>query len=195
VIIVAGLLVPAVLPEFGGVVLRPFRDADAGMLQDLATDSYVPQIGSLPADATRQEALDFIARQHDRWATGVGYSFCIADLANEAPLGTAGLWVAELVNGRASVGYTVAPSARRRGVAVRALRALTTFGWTLPELYRIELYVEPWNAASIRVAEKAGYEREGLLRSHQVIGGRRVDMVLHAVVREEARTRGLSGRP
>ena len=40
--------------------------------------------------------------------------------------------------------------------------------------------VEPWNAASWRTAGSAGYQREGLLRSHQEIGGHRVDMFLYA---------------
>jgi RimJ/RimL family protein N-acetyltransferase len=40
-----------------------------------------------------------------------------------------------------------------------------------------------WNAGSIGTAERAGYEREGLLRSHQEIGGRRRDMLLYATVR------------
>jgi hypothetical protein len=79
----------------------------------------------------------------------MGYSFCVADCVDDRALGTAGLWLADLAKGRATVGYTVAPSARGCGVAVAALRALTLFAWTLPELFRIELYVEPWNTASI----------------------------------------------
>jgi [ribosomal protein S5]-alanine N-acetyltransferase len=82
-----------------------------------------------------------------------------------------------------SVGYTVAPFARRRGVAVKALRAVTAFGWTLSDLFRIELYIEPWNVGSVRTAEAVGYAREGLLRSHQPIGGRRADMLLYANLR------------
>jgi len=177
------LEVPAILPSADGVLLRPFAAGDVAMLRDLATDPYVPLIGSLPADATEQQALDFIERQHSRWTTGVGYSFCVADLFDGRALGTAGLWLGDLTHGRASAGYTVAPGARRRGVASRALRALTTFGWTLPELFRIELYVEPWNTGSIRTAEAVGYVREGLLRSHQPIGDRRVDMLLYAALR------------
>jgi [ribosomal protein S5]-alanine N-acetyltransferase len=61
------------------------------------------------------------------------------------------------------------------------LQALTRFAWTIPALYRVELYIEPWN--SIRVAEAAGYQREGLLRSHQEIGGTRRDMLLYAITR------------
>jgi hypothetical protein len=54
---------------------------------------------------------------------------------------------------------------------------------TIPDLHRIELYIEPWNTSSIRVAEAAGCQREGLLRSHQEIGGTRRDMLLYAMTR------------
>ena len=164
-------------------MLRPFRDDDVVMLCELATDPYVPLIGSLPALADELQALEFIARQHERLRSGVGYSFCIADVEDGRALGTAGLWLRDLSSGRATVGYTVAPSARRRGVATKALRALTSFGWTIPELRRIELYVEPWNTGSVRVAECVGYRREGLLRGHQPIGGRQADMLLYAKLR------------
>jgi ribosomal-protein-alanine N-acetyltransferase len=177
------LQMPSEPPTSDGILLRPFHDTDVGMLRDLATDPYVPLIGTLPLDADERDALDFIARQHDRLDSGIGYSFCVADREDDVALGTAGLWIADLAVGRATVGYTVAPFARQRGVAVNALRALTTFGWTLPGLFRIELYVEPWNVGSLRTAEAAGYEREGLLRSHQPIGDRRADMFLFASLR------------
>ena len=176
---------PLQMPATPPILLRPFRDTDVGMLRDLATDPYVPLIGSLPANASEQEALDFIERQHNRLETGVGYSFCVAELAGDTALGTAGLWIADLAKGRATVGFTVAPFARRRGVAVKALGAVTAFGWTLSDLFRIELYVEPWNVGSVRTAEAAGYVREGLLRSHQPIGGRRADMLLYASLRPD----------
>jgi RimJ/RimL family protein N-acetyltransferase len=45
---------------------------------------------------------------------------------------------------------------------------------------RLELYVEPWNTASIRTAESAGFQREGLLRSWQEVGGIRKDMYMYS---------------
>jgi ribosomal-protein-alanine N-acetyltransferase len=167
----------------GPVVLREFSDADLPMVQELSTDPYVPLIGSLPANATRQEAQDYIDRQRGRLAEGVGFSFAIAEADTDRGLGGIGLWLAGLDEGRATAGYCVAPSARQRGVASAALMALTAFAWTIPALHRIELYIEPWNTGSVGTAELAGFEREGLLRSHQVIGGRRRDMLLYAVIR------------
>lgn len=62
---------------------------------------------------------------------------------------------------------------------------MTSFEWGVPELHRVELYIEPWNVASARTAEAAGYQHEGLLRGQQVIGGRRVDMMIYSANRFE----------
>jgi ribosomal-protein-alanine N-acetyltransferase len=169
---------------YGPVVLRAFSALDVPMAMELSTDPYVPLIGSLPANASQQEAQDWVDRQRGRLAEGVGFSFAIAESDTDRAVGGIGLWLAHLAQGRAMVGYSVTPSARGRGIAAAALTALTAFAWSVPALHRIELYIEPWNVGSIKTAERAGYEREGLLRSHQEIGGRRRDMLLYAIIRE-----------
>jgi [ribosomal protein S5]-alanine N-acetyltransferase len=174
---------PADPPAYGPVVLREFADGDVPMVRELSTDPYVPLIGTLPANASEREALEWIDRQRGRLAEGTGFSFVIAEAGTDRALGGTGLWLAPLAHGRATAGYSVAPSARGRGIAAAALIALTRFAWTIPALYRIELYIEPWNTGSVRTAERAGYEREGLLRSHQEIGGLRRDMLLYATIR------------
>ncbi|HZA30601.1 MAG TPA: GNAT family protein, partial [Propionibacteriaceae bacterium] len=83
----------------------------------------------------------------------------------------------------ATAGYSVAAAHRGRGIASSALKALTTFAWTIPALHRVELYIEPWNGSSIHVAEASGNQREGLLRSHQEIGATRRDMLLYTTTR------------
>ena len=175
---------PADPPAAGAVLLRAFRvGEDEAMVQDLATDPYVPLIGSLPAHATHAQARDWIERNRGRWAEGRGFSFAVAEAGTGRAVGSAGLWLAALEQGRASAGYAIAPRHRGHGHAADALVALTAFAWTLPALHRVELYVEPDNAASLRTAERAGYVCEGRLRSHQEVGGRRRDMLLHAVIR------------
>jgi ribosomal-protein-alanine N-acetyltransferase len=52
----------------------------------------------------------------------------------------------------------------------------------MPEVERLELYVEPWNEASWRAAEAAGYQREGLLRAWQRVGDARKDMFIYSVL-------------
>jgi [ribosomal protein S5]-alanine N-acetyltransferase len=179
---------PAEPVAYGPVVLRELTDLDVPMVQELSADPYIPLIGSIPANASRQEATDWIDRQRVHQTDGTRLSFAIAEAGTGRAVGTIGLGLAALASGRATAGYSVAPSARGRGVATAALIALTGFAWTIPALYRIELHIEPWNTGSIRAAERAGYEREGLLRSHQEIGGQRRDMLLYAIIRPQPRS-------
>ena len=167
----------------GGVVLRAVCEEDAEMARELSSDRYVPHIGSLPAEATHGQALEWVSRQQARYCESTGFSFTIAEAYTDLALGHCGLWLRELAAGRATAGYSIRPSARGHGWAADALTALTAFAWTIRQLHRVELYIEPWNVSSIRTAERAGYVHEGQLRSHQEIAGERRDMLLYAAVR------------
>jgi RimJ/RimL family protein N-acetyltransferase len=176
---------PTAHPAAGGVLLRPFTDDDVPMVLDLSTDPYVPLIGTLPRNATEEEALAYLERQRGRWAEGRGFSFAIAEAATGRAVGGLGVWLRELEHGRAEIGFGVMPAARGRGHAAAALTAATDFAWTVPGLHRVQLHIEEWNIASVRTAERAGYRREGLLRSYLEIGGRRRDMLSFAAVRPD----------
>jgi ribosomal-protein-alanine N-acetyltransferase len=186
---------PAWPVTHGPVALREFSDLDIPMLMEMSTDPYIPLIGTLPADASEQEAHEFIQRQRGRLTEGTGFSFVIAEAHTGHAVGTIGLWLRQLATGRATAGYSVAPSARGQGIAGAALIALTSFAWTVPGLHRVELHIEPWNTGSVKAAERAGYQREGLMRGHQEIGGQRRDMLLYASLREDShpQTAGAGG--
>ena len=175
---------PDTPPSHGAVVLRAFADDDVPLAVELGADPYVELIGTLVARPTPEQALEWIRRQQGRLAEGRGLSFVIADRDSGTAVGTIGLWLQELPQGRATAGFSVAPAHRGRGRATSATRALLAFAWTIPGLHRVELYIEPWNTSSLRVAEASGLQREGLLRSHQEIGGRRRDMWLFAATRD-----------
>jgi [ribosomal protein S5]-alanine N-acetyltransferase len=178
----------AVLPEsvpvleHGGVRLRPWRDDDAGVVASVASDPLIPLITTVPARPTAENVSAFLERQRRRLDDGEGYSFAIADIATDEAVGNIGLWTSMIESGRATTGYWIAPQFRRRGYVSSALQALTTWAMTLPEVERLELYVEPWNQGSWRAAEAAGYVREGLLRAWQRVGDARKDMYMYSVL-------------
>jgi [ribosomal protein S5]-alanine N-acetyltransferase len=178
-------MLPAELPLLrgDGVRLRAFADADAAMIADAGTDPLIPLITTVPAHGSAAEIAAYLQRQHDRLVDGVGYSFAIADDTTDRAVGQIGLWTAETVStGRATTGYWIAPADRRRGYARAALATLTAWALSLPDVHRLQLHVEPWNEGSWRAAEACGYEREGLLRSWQQVGGERRDMYVYSVV-------------
>lgn len=160
--------------------LRPFEAKDAELVREASVDPRIPLITTVPSNGTDEEMLDFINRQHHRLVDRSGYSFAIADARSDQALGQIGLWLKNSGQGRASIGYWVGPSHRNKGIVSAALDALSRWGLSLPEIHRLELYVEPWNEGSWRAAERCGYTREGLLRSWQEVGGPRKDMYMYS---------------
>ncbi|GAA2751843.1 GNAT family protein [Amnibacterium kyonggiense] len=172
---------PLTLPELRGdhVRLRAFSHSDIPTVLDAATDALIPVLTTVPSTQDSDLAAAFIDRQHGRAISGTGYSFAVAD-ERDVAVGQIGLWLRDIDHGRVNVGYWIAPSARRRGYAADALRTLTAWGEHLPQVRRLELYVEPWNEGSWRAAERAGVEREGLLRSWEEVGADRRDMFMYS---------------
>jgi RimJ/RimL family protein N-acetyltransferase len=83
-------------------------------------------------------------------------------------------------------GYWIARDARGRGVATEALKALCVWGVDTLALKRLELLTDPENTASQRVAEKAGFQREGILRSSlEYRDGTRRDSVIFSLLPQE----------
>lgn len=172
---------PLELPLLSGerVTLRAWRDSDVATVQEASHDALITAMTTVPSTHGEPEALAFIARQHERMRTGAGYVFAIAD-THDAAVGHIGLFLIEAAGARASVGYWIAPSKRRTGYAAEALQLLTAWARELDDLDRLELYVEPWNEGSWLAAEHAYYEREGLLRAWERIGGTPRDMYMYA---------------
>jgi ribosomal-protein-alanine N-acetyltransferase len=168
---------PLELPRLYGsrLVLRNWRNSDVGTVQEASRDPLIPIMTTVPVTDGKPEALAFIARQHDRMRTGAGDVFAIADATGRS-VGHIGLFFVAGAGTRASLGYWIAPSQRRRGYAAEALTMLT--GWALqqPGIDRLELFVEPWNTGSWRAAERAGYQRESLLLAWERIDGMPRDM-------------------
>jgi RimJ/RimL family protein N-acetyltransferase len=181
------MALPSTLPTLrtAHLVLREFRDDDVDMIREAATDKLIPAITSVPATYSDAAGLAYIERNRSRVSQGVGYSFAIADATSDQPLGQIGVWLRDLSNGRVSIGYWVRPATRGRGIATNALRMASPWAICFPEIARVELYVELWNTASWTVAEKAGFRREGLLRSWQEISGTRRDMYMYALLPDD----------
>ncbi|HEY6492786.1 MAG TPA: GNAT family N-acetyltransferase [Trebonia sp.] len=176
----ASLIVPTLTA--GPFRLRPFTLADVDAVREAAGDPYIPLITTVPAAFTEDEGRRFIERQWNRAEHGTGYSFAIADANSDRAVGQVGLWLKDLDEGRASVGYWVIRSGRGRQAATSAVQALARWAHDELQIPRLQLCVEPWNTASVMTAEKAGFRREGLLRSWQEVGGTRRDMYMYARV-------------
>lgn len=82
----------------------------------------------------------------------------------------------------AEIGYWVGRTYWGRGIMTAAVRAVTAYAFESLDLLRVFALPFTDNAASVRVLEKAGYMREGLLRSSAIKAGQVRDQYLYAAV-------------
>jgi [ribosomal protein S5]-alanine N-acetyltransferase len=179
----APLAVPTL--EAGPFRLRPFRLSDLDVVREASQDEHIVSITTVPAQFFEEEGRLFIQRQWQRATDGTGYSFAIADAATDQALGLMGLWLRNIDEGRGCLGYWVASSGRGRGAAQQAVSSVSRWALDHLQIPRLELYVEPWNEASVRTAERAGFQCEGLLRSWQAVGAERRDMWMYSLLRSD----------
>jgi RimJ/RimL family protein N-acetyltransferase len=147
-------------------------------LAELGRDPEVQRFTYVPSPWEEGFEQQWLARYDPDDETRAG--FAVVDESTGAFLGIAVLVRIDVEARQAEAGYIVAPSARGRGVAVRALVLLTEWALRELELERIELHISVDNLASMRVAERAGFVREGVLRSMHFKQGLRVDLVIYS---------------
>lgn len=158
------------------MALRAWAEDDVPALVRACADPQTQRYTSVPTPYTPEDARLFIAG--GRSASSL--PLAVADAADAAAvIGAVGLHAVDLERSRAEIGYWTAPWARRRGVATRALELLA--GWAVAPaglaLRRLELYAEPGNDASHRVALRAGFVQGDLVRGGIALRGRRRDVV------------------
>jgi RimJ/RimL family protein N-acetyltransferase len=171
------------------VQLRPWREADVPGKLMAFNDPVVQRFSwSGSGEYTEADAYDYFAEQARARECGTALTVALADPEDGAVvLGGAALYDVDLAQGNAGIGYWLAREARGRGVATHAVRALTGWAFATLGLARIELTCAPDNDASQRVAERCGFAREGILRSHLVFKGGRRDSVLFSLLPGELR--------
>jgi RimJ/RimL family protein N-acetyltransferase len=162
-------------PEFTLVSLGPEHlDAVAAVV----LDAEVRRWTLFPEPPDPGFPARWIARYAEGRVEGTREGFAAIG-ADGAFLGTGLAPVIDQQAREMELGYLVAPAARRRGVGAEILRR--TARWALDEgALRLVLRISAENVASQRVAERAGFVREGVLRSTYFKNGARDDTVIYA---------------
>ena len=176
---------PAVILTDGAVTLRPWRLADAGDVFAACQDPLMARFLPIPQPYTEVDARTFVATRSRDWESDDERSFAIVDpatgdllgaIARHGPFGH-----------RVTFGYWLGPDARGRGVATRALRLITDWTLETTKAVRLDLYTDLANDASGRVAQRVGFEREGIRRAWDVDReGRPIDVIFYVLVRDQA---------
>jgi RimJ/RimL family protein N-acetyltransferase len=160
----------------GELVLRAPVDGDAAAVTVACQDPDMARfIPGFPSPYTEQDARGWIeAKAGDEGSR----TFLIVDGTSGDLCGAIEVRLGET----GSIGYWIAADARGRGVATRATKLLARWVLTEGGVERLELTTDPDNVASQRVAEKAGFTREGVLRSHMRFSDGRRDSIMFSLL-------------
>jgi RimJ/RimL family protein N-acetyltransferase len=166
-----------------GVVLRPWRIEDVPAVTAACQDPEIVRwLALVPQPYTEADARFYVQDCID--APEERKPFAITDADSGNVIGSIDMRINRMATGH--IGYWLAAEARGRGLTSAALRALSRWGIEELGLGRVELVTDPDNIASQRVAEKAGFQREGVLRSMLVErDGSRRDGVMFSLLPEE----------
>ena len=141
----------------GVVIVRPWRLTDAGWVCDICQDPEVQRWTTVPTPYTRRDAEHFVGELAPAtWAEGSAAHFAVVAEADGSGLGAVGLVAIDRRTRTGAIGYHLGPAARGRGAATRSVLLVAGWAWTSLGLERLEVHIDPRNAASIRVAELAG---------------------------------------
>ena len=163
------------------LLLRPLSEDDVPGLVEGAGDPETRRWRPLPSPYTEVEAAAWVretapARRRDGHGLvlGVARGGCLA--------GSLDLKRTEWVSRVTEISYWAHPSYRGLGLTTEAVRAVAE--WVIRDqgFERVELRIAPGNTASLRVAEKAGFTREGVARNAGYVDAGRVDLVIWSLV-------------
>jgi RimJ/RimL family protein N-acetyltransferase len=169
------------LLDLDALKVRSWRRDD---LKSLVLHANNPKIAAnlrdqFPHPYTRRDAIDFLdyaQSQEPECSFAIEYS-------GEAVGGVGFLIGRDIARISAEMGYWLSEELWGRGIVTRAVAAMSEWAFDNYKLTRVFAMAFAHNAASIRVLEKAGFEREGMMQRSAIKNGVVLDQILFAKVR------------
>lgn len=169
------------------VRLRALTDRDVDALFAIFSDEAMMRYWSTAPMRERAEAEKYLASIRCGFADQSLFQWGVERMEDGEVLGTCTLFNFHRGCMRAELGYCLRSPWWGRGYMGEALTALIDHAFGTLKLRRLEADVDPGNAASLRILERMGFTREGLLRERWDIGGQIGDTVFLGLLAREWR--------
>jgi RimJ/RimL family protein N-acetyltransferase len=161
-------------------VLRPFAEKDFAAAMELGDDPRTAfSVPPVPAADPARVVQLFEQYRSD----GELLHLAIAELGSDEYLGEVMVMMGEHQTGEFGCG--VVPRARGRGIATEALGVLASWSATALDLRRLQVLVAQENTPALRLSERVGFRREGVLRAYWEQDGVRLDVVMLSMLPDE----------
>ena len=166
----------------GVVVLRPLAEGDRDAVLETMRDELVQRWLNMPARPGPSDFATLLRTTRD--AAAIGERYDLAVTVDDVAVGA--VVASRRARDNYELAYLAGPHGRGRGLMARSVRLLCD--WLFAQgVGRIELRTHPDNAPSQKLAERCGFQREGLERRSIWLHGRREDAVVWSLLPEDAR--------
>lgn len=177
------MIVPDIIQTERLVLRKPRLDDAPAIFASYAQDTEVTRYLVWRPHRHVSETEDFLKRCLDVWKNETNFPYILTLRENDQLIGMLEIHSKEFIF---EVGYGMARAHWGKGYMPEALRAVITWAFTQPCIFRVQAFCDVENLGSARVMEKVGMEREGLLRryvSHPNLSDEPRDVYLYAVVK------------
>lgn len=112
--------------------------------------------------------------------------FQILDKSTEKIIGWCGFHTWYLDHFRAEIGYGLFDeNFKNKGIMTETMKAVLEYGFHQMKLYRIEAFIGTYNIPSLKLVEKFGFTKEGILRNHYLKNNVMEDSVVYSLLQDE----------
>ena len=167
------------------LTLRALSESDVADVFNVFSDPVVMRYWDGAVMTTQQDAMKYIDQIHHGFRRRELFQWGIADAASDAVIGTCTLIRCSPNHQRCEIGFALRQIRWGQGLGSEAVGALIEFAFTSLELHRLEADVDPRNDRSLRLLERCGFRREGLLRERYSVNGERQDTLILGLLRRE----------
>jgi [ribosomal protein S5]-alanine N-acetyltransferase len=179
---------PALTVSTPRVHVRRLDAADAKPVEEIFADRRTQRWLSFPAEDGQIDGITWCTETAtERRDSGAGDHYGVVRREDDRLVGCVWTKRTDWAGMVTEISYAVASEARGYGLAPEAVDALAIALILEHGFQRIEMRVAPGNTASRRVAEKAGFAYEGLLRNAGYVHGGRVDLEVWSFVAADLR--------
>lgn len=163
----------------GVVVLRELREGDRAVTLSTMRDEVVAQWLNMPAAPSDRDFDSLLRVVRDGRVSGDRIDYTVTEAGNDVSVGA--VIASRRHRDNWEIAYLARAEGRGRGLMTRAVRLLCD--WLLEEgVGRIELRTHPDNEASQKLAQRAGFTREGLERKSIWLHNERQDAIVWSLL-------------
>ena len=171
--------------ETDRLILRQVTNDDAKSLLTYFSDTDVMRYYGLEPFKSIDDALDEISWYKSIFEKGTGIRWGISLKGSDKIIGSCGFFNRAVEHSRTEIGYELSKEYWGKGIAGEALESVVKYGFQNLQLERIEALVEPANVASLKLLDKMGFEKEGLLRHYEFTCGKFDDLYIYSILKSD----------